>query len=741
MIKHRFAAAASLSALAAALGPWTALSQEVTEAETAIIEDKEAVMGTVVVTATKRAAALQDIPVSVSAVAADALKDRGLSNIEDLSTLVPNLNWGEHAGTTMITIRGVGSTVDSGVTEPTVATYVDGVFLPRSTMATLRAVDIERIEVLRGPQGTLYGRNATGGAINFLSAAPSDSFEGEINLSIGDRSAFGASGYISGPLAKGVYGRLSGGIEEQEGYVDVLPGGQKLNETDAQYFRAALRLEPSDTISVDLSVRYDKNDAANAYQQLLTPTVLPTPEQTTAVNKIFADQPFGQQNETTIIAGTINWDISDEMSFKSLTSYVDHSSNVQFDADSTNLDGFNVVAFPRPSESYSQEFNLLGTFDRLSWLLGTYYFREEASNSLGLRLGSVFAPGFGVPMDTVLSQSVATKTEAYALFGELTYELTDRFSITGGLRFNDEKQDFLQNLVLDIPGLGQVPGGAAFAGGAITVSTSSDKVLPKVSVQYKLTESANVYAQWSRGFKSGGLNLEGGSGLSTGSDGLYRPESIDAYEVGFKSELFNPAFTANLAAFLYDYSDLQVTITLPPTTTFVQGADARIVGLEGEFTWQVADNFRLNSAFTLLDAKFDGFSSFDDANPAAGVQDLDGRRLPSAPKYTASLGAEYDIAISGPLLSRLTLRADAFHSGDVVLRYFGSPVETQDAYTLLNVSASLVSRDEKTVLRAFLNNVTDEEYLQNVTYIGAVGAFMGNYGAPSTWGVQLTRRF
>lgn len=741
MTKHRFAVAASLSALAVALGPWTALSQEVTEAETTVVEDKEAVLGTVVVTATKRAASLQDIPVSVSAVSADVLKDRGLSNIEDLSTLVPNLNWGEHAGTTLITIRGVGSTVDSGITEPTVATYVDGVFLPRSTMATLRAVDIERVEVLRGPQGTLYGRNATGGAINFLSAAPSDSFKGEVNLSAGDRSAFGASGYISGPLANGVYGRLSGGIEEQDGYVDVLPGGQKLNETDAQYFRAALRLEPSDTVSIDLSVRHDKNDAANAYQQLLTPTVLPTPEQTTAVNKIFADQPFGQQNETTIFAGTINWDVSDEISLKSLTSYVDHSSDVQFDADSTNLDGFNVVAFPRPSESYSQEFNLVGTYDRLNWLLGAYYFHEEASNSLGLRLGSVFAPGFGVPVNTVLSQSVATDTEAYALFGELTFDVTDKLSVTGGLRFNDETQDFQQNLVLDIPGLGAVPGGAAFAGGAIPVSASSDEVLPKLSVQYELSDTANVYAQWSKGFKSGGLNLEGGSGLSTGADGLYRPEKINAYEIGFKSELFSPAFTANLAAFMYEYSGLQVTITVPPTTTFVQNADAEILGLEGEFAWQVSENLRLNSAFTLLDAAFDGFTSFDDANPGAGVQNLDGRQLPHAPEYTVSLGAEYEIALSTPLFSSLTLRADGFHSDDVVQRYFGSPIETQDAYTLVNLSASLVSSDDKTVLRAFLNNATDEEYLQNVTYIGAVGAFMGNYGSPSTWGLQLTRRF
>mgnify|MGYP003627085032 CR=1 FL=1 len=725
----------SLATLALSTGMVTAHAQETEPA------DAEAVMGTVIVTATKRGENLQEIPISVSAVSANDLKERGLGNVEDLATLVPNLNWGEHAGTSLVTIRGVGSTVDSGITEPTVAMYVDGVFLPRSTMSTLRAVDLERVEVLRGPQGTLYGRNATGGAINFVSAAPTDTFEGEINLSAGDRSAFGASGYVSGPIAAGITARLSGGTEAQDGYVDVLPGGGKLNGTDTNYIRGALRFEPTPDLSIDLSVRYDESSYANAYQQLLTPTVLPTPEQTTAVNRIYADQPFALDNETTVAAATINWSISDAISLKSVSSYVDHTSNAQFDADSTNLDGFNVVAFPRPSESYGQEFNLLGDHDRLNWILGAYFFNEKASNSLDLRLGSVFAPGFGVPVDTVISQSVASETKAYAVFGELTYAFTDRFKTTLGLRYNDEQQDFSQNLSFVIPGVGAVPGGAAFAGGAVPVSTSDDNVLPKVAFQYEFSDRVNGYAQWSKGYKSGGLNLEGGSGLSTGTDGLYRPEEISAYEVGLKSVLFEGALTANVAAFAYDYSDLQVTITIPPTTTLVQNADARVLGLEGEFTWNATDHLMVNGAATFLDASFDGFSSFDDAHPALGVQDLDGKALPHAPDMTFSLGAEYTFDLNGKLFSRLLVRGDAFYSDAVVQRYFGSPIETQGSYALLNASATLLGADGKTSLRAFVKNIGDEDYLQNVTYIGAVGAFMGNYGTPQTWGVQISRQF
>ncbi|MEQ9590800.1 MAG: TonB-dependent receptor [Parvibaculaceae bacterium] len=704
-------------------------------------EDEEAVLGTVTVTATKQSANLQDIPVSVSALSANDLEERGLSNIEELSTLVPNLHWGEHAGTTLIAIRGVGSTVDSGITEPTVATYVDGVFLPRSTMATLRAVDLERVEVLRGPQGTLYGRNATGGAINFISAAPADSFEGEISVSAGDRSAFGVSGYLSGPLGDGISARLSGGTESQDGYVDVLPNGGELNGKESNYFRGALRFEPTSDLMIDLSVRYDENTYPNAYQQLLTPTVLPTPGQTTEVNKIFADQPFDQRMETLVAAATVDWTLSDNISLKSVTSYVDHESNVAFDADSTDLDGFDAKSFPRPSESYGQEFNLVGDFDRWNWLLGAYYFNEEASNTLNLRLGAAFAPGFGVPVDTIIAQSVASETEAYALFGELSFDVTDRLTLTGGLRYNDEEQTFLQNLQFEIPGAGAVPGGAAFATGPLPVSSGEDKVLPKLAASYAFTDNINAYVQWSKGYKSGGLNLEGGAGLATGEAGLYNPEEIESYEIGLKSVLFDGRLTANIAAFAYDYTDLQLTIVVPPTNTFAQNADADILGIEGEFRWEATDLLAFNAGFTLLDATFDDFSGFDDANPGLGVQNLDGEPIPKAPESTINLGVEYEVPINSGLFSNLIMRADGFHSDDVVLRYFGTPNETQEAYSLLNASATLNGANGNTSLRVFWNNIGDEEYLQNVTYIGAVGAFMGNYGTPSTWGVQLTQRF
>jgi iron complex outermembrane receptor protein len=698
-------------------------------------------VGEVIVTAMKRGENVQDIPASISAVSGEAMQDRGVSDIQDLQNVVPNLNWGEHFGTTLITIRGVGSTVDSGITEPTVALYVDGVFLPRSTMATLRGVDLARVEVLRGPQGTLYGRNATGGAINFISQEPTRTFSGAVSVLGGSRDQWGVNGFLSGPVAPGIFARLSGGHEEQDGYVRQIPFKERVGGTDVDYVRGALRLEPSDNLTIDLAVRYENNDAPIAIQQLFTLTPLPTSGQTVQPNRVYANVPSKADVETTVANATVNWRISDDVTLRAITSYVDHESRVDLDADATDFDIITAVDFFRPSESYGQEFNLIGTSGPLEWLVGAYYFKEDSAVSLPLLLGTVGGPGFGVPVGSQLIESVDSKTESKALFIDLKYAVTERLKLNVGLRYNRETQKFQQYSRLDLPGVGVVPLLPAFAGGPVPTRAKSEKVLPKIGLQFEVADDVNLYAQWSRGFKSGGQNLEGGAGLSVGTLGLYKPELIDAYEIGLKTQSREHRLTANFAAFYYDYKDLQVTKTIPPTTTLVQNADAKVYGAEAEIHWQATDQLSFDASGTLTHARFDGFESFDDARPTEGLQDLDGEPLPHAPDVTVQLGAEYRISLPTPLFSSLTLRGDVSYTDDVVLRYFGTPNDVQDGYTLVDLSAKLTDDDEKTILRLFVRNLTDKHYKQNVTYLGAFGAYYGNYAPPRTWGAQLTRRF
>lgn len=390
------------------MGHASALSLMVTCSAAATAQTAANIAGDedIVVTALKRSANLQDIPAAVSAVSGEDLQARGLSSVEDLTQAIPSVNFGEHTGATLISIRGVGSTVDSGVTEPTVAIYVDGVFMPRSTMGYLKAIDVERVEVLRGPQGTLYGRNATGGAINFISQPPSSTLSAGASAHVASWDTLGISGFVSGPLTDGISVRLSGGHEEDGGYVKLLPDRGHIGNSSTDFVRGAIRLEPSDPVTIDLSARYEKLRGANAFQQLLTPAPLPVP-QSTEPNEIYGDAPYRTRVETLVLAGTLNWDISDAVSLKSVTSYVDHKSSVDFDADATDLPGLYVTDFSRPSESYGQEFNLVGESGPVQWILGAYYFHEDAGNSLPLGIGAAFAPGFGVPADSFLIQSVS----------------------------------------------------------------------------------------------------------------------------------------------------------------------------------------------------------------------------------------------------------------------------------------------------------------------------------------------
>lgn len=689
----------------------------------------------IVVTALRRSENLQDIPASISAIGSEELEARGIVSIQNISHAVPNVDFGEHAGTTLIAIRGVGSTVDSGVTEPTVATYVDGVFLPRATMGFMRAVDLDRIEVLRGPQGTLYGRNATGGAINFISQAPSQYLTGRINLSAGSRDAFGISGYVSGPLSDGVLVRLSGGHEEDRGFVRYLPDNGYIADTNVEYGRAALRLEPSSDLTVDLTARFEQTTGANAYQQLFTRTAIPTPGQSTEPHEIYGDYPYAGESETLIAAGTINWDFSDAVSLKSITSYVDHKSNVTFDADATDVAFYYAVNFVRPSESFGQELSLIGDSGPLQWILGAFYFEEEAGNQLPLGIGAALAPSLGLPAETQLVQGLDSDTKAIAVFADATYSITEAFRINLGLRYNHEEQDFLQNTFIRFPDQTIVPV-------ALNVPTSleSDRFLPKVNLQYDVSENVNAYAQWSKGYKSGGMNLPGGGGEYAGPQGLYLPETIDAYEIGLKTESSDRRLTANFAAFYYDYKNLQVTITRGVNVTLVQNAPAKVYGLEGEGRYRLSDAFSLEASASYLHARFDEFFSIDDARPQLGLINLDGEQLPHAPDFSAALGAEYRIDLGDGLLSSLTLRGDASYKDRVVLRYFGTENDVQEAYALVNASATLADAGEDTRLRVFVNNITDKAYRLNTTYL-ATGAYMGNYAPPRTWGVQLSRQF
>ena len=686
----------------------------------------EAADNEIVVTALKRSQSLQDVPASISAVSGDDLSAQGLSDIRDLAKVIPNLNWGEHFGTTLITIRGAGSNVDSGATEPTVALYVDGIYLPRSDMATFRAVDLDRVEVLRGPQGTLYGRNAAGGAINFISQQPTDEHSAKVEISTGSRDAIGISGYISGPLTPGISVRLSGGREKQDGYVTVLNTGQQLNGVNTAYGRLAVAIEPEGSaIRNDISVRYERNTAAVAYQQAIGPLIFPAAAYTSEPNKILADDPFGGRRETFIASNILTWEASDQVTLKSLTGYIDHNSHARVDDDGS-LAGFQYTDdFVRTSKTFSQEFSLVGNTGNLDWITGLFYFHEKYYGNLPVTLQADLAPSLGLPVGATINLGQRADISNLAAFFDVDYHLSESVSLNIGLRYNheDNKYQEIFSLTPVVPEF------------SANLPKKADKLIPKIALKVELAPDINSYIQWSKGYKSGGVNLPSGSGEILP---LYKPENISAFEAGIKSQFLDRTVTFNLAGWYYDYKDLQITQDVPPSTTIVQNANAQIYGAEAELRWSPVPNFNLTVAPTLQHAVFDKFVTFD---PLVGQNvDLDGSQLPRAPKFSINAGASNTFDLRGSFLSSLRLDANLMHSSSVVLRYENQDLlERQKAYTLVNFSATLSDVDEMTQLTAFLNNAFDVTYKQHVINFGL--GYMGNYGPPRTWGLKLSRKF
>ena len=678
-----------------------------------------------IVTATKREASIQEIPASISQVGGEDLETRGVQTVENLALQIPNLTFGKFGRNTFVTVRGIGTTVDSGVAEPSVATYVDGVFLPRATMALLRQVDLERVEVLRGPQGTLYGRNATGGAVNYVSRGPSDTFEGKVIATLEERNGQGVDAYVSGPISNKVAFRLSGGLQQQDGYVEVLNTGQDLGDQDLWHVRGALRIEPTENVTVDLSVQHEEDTGNFGWQSIISEPVVvtgtaelfgATANFTTVPNEVFADGDHSGNVETTIATARVNWDVSENISFRSITGYVDHEIDNSFDADGTDFFFVDLTESSRPSESLSQEFNLYGTSGALDWLLGVYYFNEEFELGLPVEFPGVLFGAPTVPRLEVIAGDLFEETESYAAFADITYAVTDRFRINAGLRFNTEEKEF-----------------TFFGAPSPAGNIDSDDVLPKIGVQFDLSDDANIYANWQQGIKSGGHQLA--------SPELFDSEELDAYEIGVNSQWLSGALTANAAIFAYDYTNLQATITIPPTTTLVENGDAELFGFEGELNFAATDNVSVNLGVSLLDTEYTDLVTSDQALPGAPSVDLAGEELIRAPEFTANIGAEWNIPINSGVLGSLLLRGDVFHSSDYKLAFIDYPELRQPEYTNVNLSATLTDTSGNYQLRAFVNNATDEVIINNGSFLASSGSFIGIYSEPRTVGVSLSAKF
>ena len=716
----------SLLCATAAIAPLAMSAPAFAAADTSGTEVTE-----LVVTAQKRSENLQDVPASISAVSGLVLQERGINSPSDLQFVVPSMQAGRLLGQTAITIRGVGLNQGS----PGVAIHVDGVYQSRASMGDLTQIDIERVEVLRGPQGTLYGRNANGGAVNFVTKAPTNQLEGYLLGSYGSYNESRLQGVINVPFSDRVRARLVvDRYDRTKGFVkNVLPGGQDVDQGDSLAARLRVAVDLAPNLTLDLNATALTASGATSYFTLYN---IPTPEavaknpylQTAIVplkpRRISANDPIDADRDFGSGAATLTW-TTGNFTAKSITGYqrlVDHELR---DDDSINVSAFPSVRAAR-DRTFTQEFNIGGSVGPVEAVFGAFFMREVAYDRLhyDFQLGIAPLP----PQSQLDFESFRLLTKSTAVFGDATWKLTDRAKLIAGIRYSEGKLEQTQRNYLTFGASPQI---------AIcplqTNEVTFHSTTPRVGGQYDLSDDSNVYATYSKGFKDGGFNLYS-------CKNVFQPEKVTSYETGWKNRLLDGSLVVNASAFYYDYTNLQLTQVVGLTSLITNAAAAKVKGLEVESTWRPEEHWTINANASFLSAKFSNFTNVDSLAPALGSQNVKGRYLASAPKFSTNIGVAYR---TDPLSfgGRVIARADVSYRTKVYFREFNTALDAQKSYAVVNAALIWDSPDDKYRVRLFATNLLNEDYIVRQNSSDNFGSRFVSWGAPRQIGVELKANF
>lgn len=694
----------------------------------------DAFMEEVVVTALKRSQAIGDIPASVSAVGALELQEKGIVDMNDLQFVVPSLHFGGFLGSQNISIRGVGEFNGA----PGVAVSVDGIYQPKSTLAQLTQLDMERVEVLRGPQGTLHGRNSNGGAVNFVSAAPTSEAEGYLKVGYADFDATKLEAVFSGPLTESTAIRLAvNQTKIGDGWVEnQAPGRGDLMEGDFGNLRLRITSALTDSLTADLVyARSEINGRMDHYAWITDNREIIAFEgavpqlagagATTEPHKQYADFDGDSTRKLDLYGLTLDWDLSFG-SLRSITAYQHYQNDKSDDRDATDVSIYIADEYD-DTKSFSQEFNLSGNSGSLDWILGLYYADDENKRE------SIFEfpqPVLGFPVPAALENIRPTyDTTSTAGFVDFTWNISDRARLIGGVRrTEDELVDrHTSEFFFYIPD----------RVGVLLACDQSEELdwsetTYRASAQYDLSDQSNVYATYSEGYKAGGV-------VASECSEPYDPEFIDALEVGYKGSFAGGRTTVSGALFHYDYTDFQVAQIIGLASATVNAGDARVTGAELELSSKLSENWYLNGAITLLDTQYDDFLNTDGMQPQLGVQQLKGNALNGAPETSVNIGLAYNAALSGG--GSITIRGDWAYRSRVYFREFSDQENSQEAFSVANLNIIWESADSLWTGRLFAKNLTDEDYVVGLVGSSSNGGRLGSWGPPRQIGAELTRKF
>lgn len=695
----------------------------------------------IVVTAQKRTQSLQDVPVAMTAITGDMLDDLAIDDIQDLYVQTPGLAFSRAGGEGQVYIRGVGSSAFGVTNDPSTAINLDGVYLTLANMGLTQFLDVDRIEVLRGPQGTLYGRNATAGAINIISRTPGDEVEGYAKASYGNWNRRQVEVAVGGPITDGVRARIAAKYLNDDGYTKDLEAGGSDDIDDQEL--AAIRgtfifdLNEFATLKVigDWSDFGSNNRTAKPLDDLSFAALLnPAPQDGIDVTRNNLDTFFDWK--TGGVTAELQWDVSKNVSLTSISAFRTYESDFFFNTDGTEQE-VTRSTFIYETDQFSQELRLASTgLDGWSWLVGGFFLDEDKSGALGL--GRATHPTFGQVSFIIPNDDTA---ESIAVFGQVTYDVTDAITLSVGGRYSDEKktdETSVGAIFGDFRGLAAVGTVAQF--NSRSEEASYDEFTPRFGLEFRPDEDNLFYATVSKGFKSGGWNAFDNSPS-------FEPETLWSYEVGSKSELADGLIRLNTSAFYYDYKNLQVSAFKDGLTVTTNAAEATVWGLEAEVNMRASEQLSINGSAAYLDATYDEFTST--FGNATGV-DLSGNRLNNAPKVSLNLNATYEVPLSNgarvDIFGQLSYQSRVFHTQN------NEALIGQDGFALLDARIAYVAEDESWEVAVFGKNLTDEEYFQNTVRftslsqgnpadVNNIGAALGFPGEGLSYGVQGTYRF
>ena len=688
---------------------------------------------TIVVTAQKRKQDLQEVPLAVTTVAGEALEASGVVDTTRLNVVAPALNIRVTNSNFSPSIRGVG-TAGINVENP-VSLYIDGVYYASQREGLRDLHDIEQVAVLKGPQGTLFGRNATGGVIQITTKSPSHTFGGELGASIDQYATLRSHAYVTGGLSDTVAASLSGTYATQgEGWGDNLTTGKDTYKIDYNWsLRGQLLIDIGETTQARLIADYGRRaDNMATYFRPFPGTKLLLPGFTIPTN--IYDSIVNFDPRSTLRGGgaslTLDHDF-DFAKFTSITAYRDSTGAFRLDADATPLSVFHVRSPDTRNFSFSQELQLTSPdASSVNWAVGAYYFynRNRARNFAQI-FGGPFAP---LPTSVNEQQIYGRETsESIAPFGQVDFEILPRTRLTLGARWTYEKREFVSRRSNLLNNGQLIPVVVPFDGASITVK----KPTWRIALDHRFSENVLGYAYYSRGFKSGGFNI------LNPANPPYDTEQLDAYEVGLKTELFDHALRLNAAGFYYDYANIQVLQFIGGAQVTVNGPKAKIYGLDVDFQARLAKGLSLRGGLVWLNDKFIDFPNALVSTPlpnggaALMPGDASGNQLPNAQRFNATLAVDYRTEVSfGELAFNLT----ESHNG----AFYFEPDNRlrQGAYDLVNGSVTWTSNGGDLSLSLFVQNLLDEEVRTHATTI-PFGYMSTQFLAPRIYGASATFRF